>query len=449
MMVPDFFPLEVMGTGTEYVESLTSYITRLAAAHRISSQALLALLNRRGKLGFCNTWSLMGKDSRAFNSYGSMQQRICGELSRATLRNDLLQTCLAQIRAPFPNSGQGVVKWCRHWCPQCIRVARSREEPAYDLLAWQIVDLGVCIRDGCLLQHQCPHCGQVQRPITDSGLIDICHTCKNSLASEPAAHSGGHPGALSADQRAYWSWLSQSVRELLLERESIAQRASGRECSTFLKTLLETRQLSTLQFCRQLGMNWETVREWVADRHRPRLVAWFRFCSRIGVPPAATLMDPVTAAYQFTFPFEQNIRPEVKRPKTTKKHYPAARIRAAVQAQLDLAEPTVKSNVDLTRKLKISECVLYWHAGPLAKQLSARLKELGYKRTQERRDAVLQEMGDIMQRLQERRVPVVRKIVIAEVVARIGCSAHLAKEVFSHALRQEAVSQHKKTGPHR
>ena len=55
----EFFQLPLNGAGTPYVECLSSYIGRLARAHRIPTQSLLTLLGGLTGHSFAKTKDLL------------------------------------------------------------------------------------------------------------------------------------------------------------------------------------------------------------------------------------------------------------------------------------------------------------------------------------------------------------------------------------------------------
>ena len=100
------FHLEPIGVGTPYVESLTSYVSRLALAHSVPPRTLLAIeIGPYVKTNYLpNTRSLVaiyGQDSvRALNGTRRQATQLVQALEALTLRTDLrFLTMLTQGRS--------------------------------------------------------------------------------------------------------------------------------------------------------------------------------------------------------------------------------------------------------------------------------------------------------------------------------------------------------------
>lgn len=89
------FSLEPIGIGTPYVESLTSFITRLAEVHCVSLPILISrLVSPYLRTTFLKKWSsrslgALFQKSRSLNSYGDLAKDFIQALEALTLRKDL------------------------------------------------------------------------------------------------------------------------------------------------------------------------------------------------------------------------------------------------------------------------------------------------------------------------------------------------------------------------
>src|SRR5688572_6617564 len=86
----------VTGAGTAAVQSLTGFLCSLAVAHGRSVMTILRSLSEVVYIGSeASLRCLTLLEGRAINSYGAVQQRICGALTRAMQFPGLGETCLA------------------------------------------------------------------------------------------------------------------------------------------------------------------------------------------------------------------------------------------------------------------------------------------------------------------------------------------------------------------
>ncbi len=161
-----FYPLEPIGIGTPYCESLVSYITRLADEHCVSSKKLLEQVNGK-KSQFI---SLMVKSDE------NELSNIISNLERLTKQCHL--KCLTMLCWSRLINFSGLYKSAFSWCPICYEEWNQQKKIFYWPIIWLINLVSVCpihnypLRQNCfecgfLLKNQftvskigyCPHCG--------------------------------------------------------------------------------------------------------------------------------------------------------------------------------------------------------------------------------------------------------------------------------------------------
>ena len=145
------YALEPLGMGTSNVESLTSYVTRLAEAHGVSLrtlviQELLPLLKRDYLSNpFGNTLSSFWKEAaRALNGTGTLAQEWAQTLERLTLRTNLRFLTLLPWATVLTQ--QRLLRCTRAWCPDCFMEWQATGIPIYEPLLWNVNAVSVCPR---------------------------------------------------------------------------------------------------------------------------------------------------------------------------------------------------------------------------------------------------------------------------------------------------------------
>src|SRR6266487_582099 len=160
----------------ERLESLTSYLTRLAEINGITSIAAVAAICSLDKIAEGKAVRYM-KDYPPV-SFGSLQEvTVCTEAR-------LLQTTFYHLgkkfersTLPYPLSGflsSSLGKSLR-FCPLCLA-----ESPYYSLL-WRFLRLRGCSNHGSRLLEWCGFCGQTIPLITPSLRVGICPSCEADL----------------------------------------------------------------------------------------------------------------------------------------------------------------------------------------------------------------------------------------------------------------------------
>jgi hypothetical protein len=153
------FHVTTRGVGTWKVESLTSYIGRLADAHMVTPYALVHRV-----LGWVETGQIrnVGFWKRRTGTLelraGMLTQpssirwvRLLEELTGAV---GLRQSTLLGWAGSIPN--RGLVRCHRAWCPDCYRSGA----PVYDQLLWALRIVRACPEHECQLCESCPRCEQ-------------------------------------------------------------------------------------------------------------------------------------------------------------------------------------------------------------------------------------------------------------------------------------------------
>ena len=148
--------LEAVGIGTPYVESLTSYIARLAESHSVLPSVLISkkiapylkkvfvksLSSRRLRALFDR--------ARALNGTGDIAMDFVQALETLTLRSDLCFLTLLNCASIL--SPRGLFRGYKAWCPACYQKWRLSGQVVYEPLLWAIETVKVC------LQHHQPLC---------------------------------------------------------------------------------------------------------------------------------------------------------------------------------------------------------------------------------------------------------------------------------------------------
>lgn len=188
------YHLEPIGIGTPMVESLTSYITRLAEAHSVSPRVLLRdeilpiqprfYLNPTGHIKqSCLTtyWSR----SSVLNGNSSLTRDTVQTMETLTMCRDLRFLTLVSLSDIV--SPRELLRRTRSWCPTCYEQWREANSPIYDPLLWNINCIRVCLEHNQPLQLRCPYedCARTLTSLTPRGQPGYCAWCNRWLGRLP------------------------------------------------------------------------------------------------------------------------------------------------------------------------------------------------------------------------------------------------------------------------
>ena len=218
------YGLQPIGIGTAEVESLTSYLARLAAAHCVHPSTLIhqeiePLLKQR--LDFAvrfETPSVSGPDSP--NGKGQKARKYVLALEALTGQSNLYCSTLLLLNGLHAN--RGLLNPVRAWCPLCYQQWQASGQPFYDPLLWMFRDVTVCQHHHSLLHTHCPQCQYSQHQLTRIYRPGYCSKCHQWLgASVIACDNGGIVIEPDVDWRI---WVSTSLAAVLAVAPQMPQQ---------------------------------------------------------------------------------------------------------------------------------------------------------------------------------------------------------------------------------
>jgi len=182
------FNIEPIGIGTPYVESLSSYISRLANVHCLTtgvfiSKLLSRYLNKyyltkiadRGGNGFYDS-------SNGVNGIGSLAKDFINVIESLTYRTNLYKNTLLPWANILPT--RGLMESKKKWCPQCYEEALINKNPIYDPLIWYLKDSNVCLKHKSVLISTCMTCNKKMNILSRNSILGYCENCHSWLGSK-------------------------------------------------------------------------------------------------------------------------------------------------------------------------------------------------------------------------------------------------------------------------
>jgi len=276
-----FYSLEPLGLGTGMVESLTSYITRVARAHFLPPWVMvtrdLATGFKTAKSTGSGHCDLFAQPAVSINGNCGTARECAMNMQRLTLRKGLEELTLAalsDIVAPA-----ALLHSFEHWCPVCLEEWRRLGSEAYAPLQWQIRAVTVCPRHRRELETVCPHCKRRHRPLARHGRPGHCPWCQRWLGSRTTAKNHAAPQSLPHE---FVAFMAEEVEHLLSRRESILS-PSGHAFSDNIRFLRECHGGSLASFAREVGHHVKSVQWWMENRQKPRLYALAVIAHRYGL----------------------------------------------------------------------------------------------------------------------------------------------------------------------
>jgi AraC-like DNA-binding protein len=179
------YRLAPIGVGTAAVESLTGYISRLAAAHAVEPGTLL---NHELRLRIPCTkgvWAGRIRENLPSYSFYVTAHTLNGVGTRARAWVSLLQqlTCVERLDllTVLPWAGAiscvNLLRTSRAWCPPCYGGESSSPQSGYERLLWAFQAVTICPLHRVPLESICPFCARRQYVLASRSRPGYCSQC--------------------------------------------------------------------------------------------------------------------------------------------------------------------------------------------------------------------------------------------------------------------------------
>jgi len=336
MIPPDYFDVLPLHPQPERLESLTSYLMRLAEANGIPTMHRFQPIIFPGDRGRGDGMRTM-KDL-PLRSFASLAKAsFCSEAALQAATFFYLTRKLGRQYPPMA-TGQflkGSLADNLRYCPLCLQNASP-----YYILPWRFLALTGCPHHGCRLLDRCSSCGSTIRLLTYILKVNVCPHCF-------AALSDGQVEPMSDSEYCQAQVRFQDLAFLLLPSEQeIAPGAVGPRLAYWRKA----RQLEVDTLAEHLGQCLRTVRS--LERRVPKRGLKFQnylaYVDYLGVT-FEELFDTVLLSYEEGY--DQYLNPEERfQQRETDLLQQIHQAVANIQSQrLWVNQEAVSTTIDLTR----------------------------------------------------------------------------------------------------
>lgn len=244
------------GLNTSEVESMTSYMCRLAHSHSMATHDLVQ-------------WVLLHFGQHASGKFLWHQRNFSG----ASLENERWAVWLAQLTGVGDLDRLTLLPW-RHlvatpgliprsdrWCPCCFAQDKAAGREPYLRLAWEVAPVAVCSRHATRLVLTCPHCsrGNVRNrsAIVIPGYCTVCHQFLGHGKGEPATEDE--------------LWISAQIGKMLHTVPQVAPEGLVDLIKMIIDHMGESK-VST--FAKRFGLSKSGVWHWINKGVVPGIRAW-------------------------------------------------------------------------------------------------------------------------------------------------------------------------------
>lgn len=371
------YALEPLGLGTPNIESLTSYVSRLAAAHSVSLRALaiqelLPLL----KCDYLSNPSRNNLDAfwieaaRALNGTGAFARDWTLALKHLTLRKDLHFLTLLPWAAVLTQ--QRLLRITRAWCPDCFVEWRAAGQPIYEPLLWNVSPVSLCLRHQRTLCGRCPYpdCHATLPVLASHFRPGYCSRCSRWLGvvTDPPVP------AWTTEQWRWQIWMTETVGELVSHNIDLTATPPHLENITALITAAREQIAngSIQNLAKSLQLSRRTVNAWRSGQQIPQMESLMRLCYCCGVSlyGLLSLRSGTLNLAQLKICF----LPDIPNPTKKRRHripFDPVHIRQSLEAVLAREEQPPPSMRTVAKRLNYSPRELREHFPELSRSISA------------------------------------------------------------------------------
>ena len=242
------YGIDPINVGTSLVESLTSYIVRLASAHCVTVGALVTLeiaphINKDYILDHTSTTisSPFILNSRMVNGLGVTAVDWADALQALTLRKQFRLMTLLPLKGWI--SKNKLLRTFRAWCPDCYADWYRAEEMIYDPLSWSLNVVTVCLQHKRLLLCRCVYCNRQLTSLTRIIRPGFCPHCKKWLGG--IAGTSLKETVPDPDQLQWQAWVSDQLGTILA---TVSQRPRSHPETLLSATKAQAKWTSASKF---------------------------------------------------------------------------------------------------------------------------------------------------------------------------------------------------------
>ncbi|MEM7590649.1 MAG: TniQ family protein [Cyanobacteria bacterium P01_A01_bin.83] len=282
-----------IAVGTPSIESLTSYITRLAQSHSITISTLMTrelapildkdYVQKNAKRGL----STLLNRGAAINSTGELAQLFADSIERLTLEKNLFALTLLSFRDCL--SSKELLHKTKSWCSDCYEEWRSTDKTIYEPLLWSFRDVKVCAYHNRLLQTTCFNCDRHIPWLHSKSRIGYCPYCDRWLGSSNDIRKTHELLVLSKNELERNLWISNNIGELIAcsEENSIIKQENIAKAIREIVNI--THQGNIASFAKFLKLPKNTVWMWAKGKSLPKLKFILDICYCLDISPLSFL----------------------------------------------------------------------------------------------------------------------------------------------------------------
>ncbi|HEY6407985.1 MAG TPA: TniQ family protein, partial [Ktedonobacteraceae bacterium] len=283
--------LAPVGKGTSSVESLTSYIHRLAWTYRVTPRTLVRLEvvpHLTGPHQLRSSPHRLGSFGRgtsmSVNGTGEIAVDWSDTLGQLTMRSDLRNLTLHPWASGLP--AFGLLRAHPAWCPVCYHAWQEQAFPLYQPLVWMLQVVKICPRHKQWLEDHCPSCQKHQSAIGANMHLGHCTQCARWLGMQPGTR---REKEISNEMLCWQEWVVSTVGEL----HQVSVFSGSLSWESFLEGLATCAKIvgNINRLAHVADVSYPVLSKWLSRTRAPSFEVMLQCCYVLGVSPLHLMAD--------------------------------------------------------------------------------------------------------------------------------------------------------------
>ncbi|MFK9090109.1 TniQ family protein [Bacillus salipaludis] len=278
--ISTLFNIEPIGDGTAYIESLTSYLIRLANAHCVSVGTLInniigpTLDKSYVVRSAVNGGNRFYDGAKSLNGIDKNSKDLVSTLETLTSRNDLEKLTFYSWRYVLTN--RNLLKDHLEWCPECLESFKEVYGCYYFPLLWSVKSVNYCNIHEKRLVSNCPGCKKTIPILHRRSDNENCPFCgvKLKLASQDEENTISQ----------FELFFVENVNKLIEFTKNLDYKLNREIMSIrfkFIEQSYETAYNNSLR--KELKIPKSTYHYWISGKAVPTIDNLLKFCYLLGI----------------------------------------------------------------------------------------------------------------------------------------------------------------------
>ncbi len=388
--IPDISPrsrlynLAPLGLNSSLVESLTSYICRLAHEHHgevgtLIQYSISSVLGKRYIAdGQSRSISSFLRYANPINGNSIMASDWVGALESLTLRSDLaLLTLLVGSNAL---SQRDLLQPVRQWCPICYDVWRRQDTIIYEPLLWSINGITVCPEHCQPLERCCPYCSSSLPWLAWCSRPGYCSSCGRWL--------GKADGNSQVEEKDIY--IAETVGGFLAHMPQLSHAIPGEGVIQSLRDLITaTTEGNIAAFSRSLGLPKTTLWELIQGHFPLSLPFLLQLCYQFRFPLLQFLIG-----IEHIAPGESPLSQEQTRKRNVRRPFDRKKVQRALEQILADQQSVPLSMREVARRLGYPVRTIETHVPIPCREISRRYADFRKQQGQLRKARLRQRINE-------------------------------------------------------